>query len=356
MKIDFSFYKGKRVLITGHTGFKGCWLSMMLVQAGAEVTGYALAPPEECSLFNLTKLKKKITSVIGDIQDFEQLYKTFEQVKPEIVFHLAAQPLVREAYQHPKYTYETNVMGTVNVCECIRRSSTVKSFVNVTTDKVYQNREWEWGYRENDTLDGYDPYSNSKSCSELITGSYERVYFSSMNIAVSTLRAGNVIGGGDFAVDRILPDCIRSMIKGQTIEVRNPDSVRPYQHVLDALNVYMLVAQRQYEDRNHAGSYNIGPDDDSCISTGKLAELFCQEWGNKASWVHKQMEEPHEAKLLRLDCSKLKAKFKWQPLWNIKRAVKETVVWTKVYLAGGDMEIFMREQIQSYWNEYKDKE
>jgi len=351
MGMDFSFYKGKNVLVTGHTGFKGSWLCTMLVQAGAKVTGYALEPLEDCNLFNLSKAEKKITSVIGNIKDFEGLYKTFEMAEPDIVFHLAAQPLVQEAYQDPRDTYETNVMGTVNVCECIRKSSTVKSFINITTDKVYRNREWEWGYRENDVLDGYDPYSNSKSCSELVTGSYVRSYLSSRGIAVSTLRAGNVIGGGDFAANRILPDCIRAASKGQIIKVRNPESVRPYQHVLEALNAYMMVAQRQYDDRNYAGSYNIGPDDSACISTGELTEIFCREWGSGASWECKRTEEPHEAKLLKLDCSKLKAKFGWRPLWDIERAVRETVAWTKAYLAGDDMKIFMEGQIQDYWDE-----
>ena len=239
------FYGNKKVLITGHTGFKGSWLTRILTLSGAEVTGYSLTPPTDPSLFEIAGLEDTIKSVVGDIRDLEHLSRVFEETRPEIVFHLAAQPIVRESYQEPVYTYETNVMGTVNVLECVRRTESVRSFLNVTTDKVYENREWEYGYRECDNLDGYDPYSNSKSCSELVTHSYKKSFFEDGRCAISTARAGNVIGGGDFAADRIIPDCVRAAAAGKTIIVRNPYSTRPYQHVMEPLAVYLAIAMRQ---------------------------------------------------------------------------------------------------------------
>ena len=310
------FYKGKRVLITGHTGFKGAWLCQMLINAGAEVTGYALNPPTKPSLFEIANISGKMNSVIGDIRDLSKLKETFIKTQPEIVFHLAAQPIVRESYKNPVYTYETNVMGTVNICECVRTSDSVKSFLNVTTDKVYLNKEWEWGYRENEELDGYDPYSNSKSCSELVTHSYINSFFKNMNIAVSTARAGNVIGGGDFASDRIIPDCIRAAIKHEDIVVRNPFSTRPYQHVLEPIYAYLMIAQKQYEDIKYAGYYNVGPDDRDCFQTGALVDLFVKHWGEGMKWIDKYDGGPHEANFLKLDCSKLKKTFGWQPHWS----------------------------------------
>ena len=232
MKEFLSFYKGKKVLVTGHTGFKGSWLCKILTEAGAEVTGYSLEPPTEPALFALSGLEQKMHSILGDVRHLEHLQQVFAEVQPECVFHLAAQPIVRESYRDPVGTYATNVMGTVHVLECVRQNACVRSVLNVTTDKVYENREWEWGYRETDPLDGYDPYSNSKSCSELVTHSYRKSFFTESYPAVSTARAGNVIGGGDFAADRIIPDCVRAAVKGQAIEVRNPNSTRPYQHVL----------------------------------------------------------------------------------------------------------------------------
>ena len=249
---DLSFYKGKKVLITGHTGFKGSWLCRILVGAGAEVTGYSLSAPTEPNLFALCDVEGHMNSVIGDIRDLDHLAKVFADTQPEIVFHLAAQPIVRDSYKDPVYTYETNVMGTVNICECVRRNSCVKSFLNVTTDKVYKNNEWEWGYRENEPLDGYDPYSNSKSCSELVTHSYINSFFNDMEVAVSTARAGNVIGGGDFANDRIIPDCVRAAGTKTDIIVRNPHSTRPYQHVLEPLAIYLAIAEMQYQDKKYA--------------------------------------------------------------------------------------------------------
>ncbi len=273
------FYYGKRVFVTGHTGFKGAWLCRMLSNAGAQVTGYSLEPPTDPSLFEIASIGQDIHSVIGDIRDYGFLKKTFDQAKPEIVLHLAAQPIVREGYKRPAYTYETNIMGTVNILECVRENTCVKSFLNVTTDKVYRNREWAWGYRENEELDGADPYSNSKSCSELVTHSYKDSFFSDDMVAVSTARAGNVIGGGDFASDRILPDCVRSAIKGTDIIVRNPCSIRPYQHVLEPLYAYLMIAGMQYQDGKYAGYYNVGPDDGDCFQTGTLVDLFIKYWG-----------------------------------------------------------------------------
>lgn len=342
------FYKGKRVLITGHTGFKGAWLCQMLINAGAEVTGYALNPPTKPSLFEIANISGKMNSVIGDIRDLSKLKETFIKTQPEIVFHLAAQPIVRESYKNPVYTYETNVMGTVNICECVRTSDSVKSFLNVTTDKVYLNKEWEWGYRENEELDGYDPYSNSKSCSELVTHSYINSFFKNMNIAVSTARAGNVIGGGDFASDRIIPDCIRAAIKHEDIVVRNPFSTRPYQHVLEPIYAYLMIAQKQYEDIKYAGYYNVGPDDRDCFQTGALVDLFVKHWGEGMKWIDKYDGSPHEANFLKLDCSKLKKTFGWQPHWDLNIAIEKVVEWSKCWLTNGDIEKCMNKQIEEF--------
>lgn len=345
---DVSFYKDKKVFVTGHTGFKGSWLCKILVKAGASVTGYSLNPPTQPSLFELANIEEDICSIIGDIRDYKALKQAFDECCPEIVIHLAAQPIVRESYENPIYTYETNVMGTVNILECIRTSNCVKSFVNVTTDKVYLNKEWEWGYRENEELDGYDPYSNSKSCSELVTHSYKRSFFSERNIAVSTARAGNVIGGGDFANDRIIPDCIRAAIKGQDIIVRNPFSTRPYQHVLEPLYAYLMIAAMQYKDKNYAGYYNVGPDDQDCFKTGDLVELFIDYWGNHISWINEYDGGPHEANFLKLDCSKLKTTFSWAPHWNLDKAVEKTVAWSKCWLNNENIKACMDQQIDEF--------
>lgn len=345
---DLSFYSGKKVFVTGHTGFKGSWLCKMLVKAGAEVTGYSLNPPTKPALFEIADIEKDINSVIGDIRNLDLLKKTFEDAKPEIVFHLAAQPIVRDSYKDPVYTYETNVMGTVNVCECVRQSKTVKSFLNVTTDKVYLNKEWEWGYRENEELDGYDPYSNSKSCSELVTHSYINSFFKDLGIAVSTARAGNVIGGGDFANDRIIPDCIRAAVNHEDIIVRNPYSTRPYQHVLEPLYAYLMIAARQYEDENDAGYYNVGPDDQDCFQTGALVDVFVKKWGEGIKWVNKCDGGPHEANFLKLDCSKLKTVFGWKPHWNLDIAIEKVVEWSKCWISKEDIRDCMDREIEEF--------
>ena len=348
-EFNLSFYKGKRVLVTGHTGFKGAWLCRILLDLGAEVTGYALKAPTEPSLFALMGLEKRMCSVIGDIRDLDRLKEVFKETQPEIVLHLAAQPIVRESYKNPVYTYETNVMGTVNILEAVRQCGSVRSFLNVTTDKVYKNNEWEWGYRETDELDGYDPYSNSKSCSELVTHSYEKSFLKEQKIAVSTARAGNVIGGGDFAADRIIPDCVRAVSEGKKIAVRNPHSTRPYQHVLEPLGAYLLIAQAQYEDAAKADSYNVGPDDRSCLTTGELADLFCNAWGEGAEWENLSQGGPHEANFLKLDCSRIRSALGWKPRWQVEEAVTNTAKWYQAWLNGDDMEVYTDFQIKEYF-------
>ena len=344
---DLSFYRGKRIFVSGHTGFKGSWLCAVLAMAGAEVTGFAL-PPEGESLWTLAKLEGHIHSVYGDIRDLGSLRTAFQEARPEIVFHLAAQPIVRESYHDPVGTYHTNVMGTVHILECVRQSDSVCSVLNVTTDKVYENRQWPWGYRETDTLNGYDPYSNSKSCSELVTSSYRSSFLDGRGVAASTARAGNVIGGGDFAAGRIIPDCVRAVRTGNPIQIRNPFSVRPYQHVLEPLSAYLLIAHRQYDDAKVAGSYNVGPDSRDCITTGELADLFCRSWGGDARWEHVGDEGPHEDQVLRLDCSKIQRDLGWTPRWHTDCAVEETVAWTKAWLEGADVLTVMKRQMDIF--------
>lgn len=330
------FYRDKVVLVTGHTGFKGSWLCRMLIKFGAKVIGYSLEPNTTPSLFEILQNEKHITSITGDIRDLEKLKNVFDTYKPEIVLHLAAQPLVLESYENPVYTYDTNVMGTVNICECVRLTGSVKSFINVTTDKVYQNNEWSWGYRETDILNGHDPYSNSKSCSELVTSSYKNSFFNNMNIPVSTVRGGNVIGGGDFSKNRIIPDCIESAIKNETIKVRNPKSIRPYQHVLELIYGYLYIAMKQYENIKFADCYNIAPEYKDCLETGDLVDLFCEFFG-EANWENIAVDQPHEANFLKLDSSKIKVTFGLYPVWDIKKAVEQTVIWSKCYYDKGDV-------------------
>ena len=344
------FYKEKKVLITGHTGFKGTWLTRILVNAGAVVCGYSRCSEKNPSLFNISGVEDKITHIKGDVRDLEHLKKVFEEFQPEIVLHLAAQPIVRDSYKDPVYTYETNVMGTVNIMECVRLTPSVKSVLNVTTDKVYENKEWCWGYRENEPLDGYDPYSNSKSCSELVTHSYKNSFFNDKDVAISTARAGNVIGGGDFANDRIIPDCVRAMEKGNVIGVRNPYSTRPYQHVLEPLAVYLTIAAKQYENHSYQGYYNVGPDDCDCVTTGDLVDLFCKYWGEDAKWENQaEANAPHEANFLKLDCSKVKSTFGWQPRWHIDECMQKVCEFSKVWLAGGDIPAEMDKEVEEFF-------
>lgn len=347
-QFDLSFYNGKKVFVTGHTGFKGSWLCKMLSNAGAVVAGYSLNPPTSPSLFEIAGIEKDVESIIGDIRNSESLSKAFHEFGPEIVLHLAAQPIVRDSYNNPAYTYETNVMGTVNILECVRNSTTVKSFLNVTTDKVYLNREWPWGYRENEELDGYDPYSNSKSCSELVTHSYKNSFFSDGKVAVSTARAGNVIGGGDFANDRIIPDCIRAAINKEDIIVRNPFSTRPYQHVLDPIYAYLMIAAMQYQNGKYEGYYNVGPDDVDCFQTGTLVDLFVSKWGENLKWLNQYDGGPHEANFLKLDCSKLKNTFNWKPRWNLDTAIDKVIEWSKCWIKNEDVRECMNRQIEEF--------
>lgn len=348
MKFDLNMYKNKNVFVTGHTGFKGSWLCKILINLGANVTGYSTVPPTNPSLFEIAKIEKDINSILGDIRDLDSLEKAFNEAKPEIVFHLAAQPIVRDSYVNPVYTYETNVIGTVNICECVRKSKTAKSFLNVTTDKVYLNKEWVWGYRENEELDGYDPYSNSKSCSELVTHSYINSFFNDLGIAASTARAGNVIGGGDFANDRIIPDCVRAAIKKENIIVRNPFSTRPYQHVLEPLYAYLMIAGMQLSNKEYSGYYNVGPDDIDCYQTGKLVDVFVKKWGNNLAWENKYDGGPHEANFLKLDCSKLKNTFDWKPHWNLDVAIEKVIEWTKCWIEDGDIRKCMDKEINEF--------
>ena len=336
--MDLSFYKNKKVLVTGHTGFKGTWLCKILINAGADVIGYSLEAPTNPNLFGLSKIEKDMVSIIGDIRDYKYLKEVFDNHQPELVFHLAAQPIVRDSYKNPKYTYETNVIGTVNILECVRLTPSVKSFLNVTTDKVYLNdEEPDHAFEEDEPLDGYDPYSNSKSCSELVTHSYKKSFFQDGRCAISTARAGNVIGGGDFANDRIVPDCVRAIEKGEKIIVRNPFSTRPYQHVLEPLCIYLKIVEEQYKDPSKQGYYNIGPDDCDCVNTGDLVTKFCDAWGNGLKWINKHDGGPHEAAFLKLDNSKIKKVFGWSPRWHINECVLKIVEWTRAYFENKDI-------------------
>ena len=350
VNMDLEFYRNKKVLLTGHTGFKGSWMSVMLVNAGADVIGYSTCSKDEERLFDLCGIKNQITHIKGDIRDLDHLIEVFNKYQPEIVIHMAAQPIVRDSYKDPVNTYSTNVMGTVNICEAIRKTSCVKSFLNVTTDKVYENKEWEWGYRENEPLDGFDPYSNSKSCSELVTHSYKNSFLSDQGVAVSTARAGNVIGGGDFANDRIIPDCIRAAIRHEDIIVRNPYSTRPYQHVLEPVYVYLMIAAKQYEDPKYQSWYNVGPDDNDCFETGALVDMFCKYWGEGIKWIDQYDGGPHEANFLKLDCSKLKSIFGWVPRWDLDTAIAKVVEWTKCWGSGGDVRACMDREIEEFLN------
>lgn len=347
--MDLSFYNSKSVLVTGNTGFKGTWLTRILVNAGAKVVGYARCSPRNPDFFALAGVGKHVTQVKGDVRDYASVYEAFCQHQPEVVFHLAAQPLVRESYKDPQLTYDTNLMGTVNVLEAIRNTPSVRSAVIVTTDKVYRNNEWPWGYRENDVLDGYDPYSNSKSCAELAVHSYRSSFLDELGIPVSTMRAGNVLGGGDFAQDRVIPDCVRAAQRGEPVVVRNPHAVRPFQHVLEPLFAYLLVAERQYEELGLAGCYNVGPNERDCITAGELVELFCKHWGDGASWTHQgEIGAPHEAGFLRLDCGAIRSTFGWHPRWGIERCMELVCRLSKLIICGGDVPAEMDEEIRGY--------
>ena len=335
-------------MVTGHTGFKGSWMSKILMDLGSNVVGYSLNPPTDPNLYSILNLGSKTDSVIADVRDYDTLLNTLEQYKPEIVIHMAAQPLVGESYRSPRETYEVNVQGTVNILEAIRKTDCVKSFLNVTTDKVYLNREWCWGYREDEELNGYDPYSNSKSCSDLVTQCYSRCFFDK-KIPISTARAGNVIGGGDFTNPRIIPDCMRAALSKGTVVLRNPGSTRPYQHVLEPVFAYLMIAAKQYEDYAYAGNYNVGPNEESCVDNETLVKIFCEKWGPEVKYrIDSDPNAPHEANFLKLDISKIKQTFGWTPIWDIDMAVEKTVDWIKAYSEGRDIDAIMSEQISEY--------
>jgi CDP-glucose 4,6-dehydratase len=349
--VSRKFWKGKKVFITGHTGFKGSWLSFWLWEMGASVTGYALDPPTRPGLFELLQLKSKIKSVRGDVRDLNNLKKHIKGA--EIVFHLAAQPLVLESYKNPVDTYATNVMGTLNLLEAFREHKTLKAIVNVTTDKCYENREkLDVAYKENEPMGGFDPYSNSKACSELVTDSYRKSFYKSgEKIGIAIARAGNVIGGGDFAADRLIPDCIRGVMKDEKIIVRNPDSTRPWQHVLEPLAGYLMLAESLCASpKEFSSGWNFGPKEKDAKSVLEIIEAFCKFWGNNAGYkIKKNPNAPHEANYLRLDSSKAKKKLLWRPRWNSVTAVGKTVEWYKVYQGKGNLGEITSRQIESYY-------
>ena len=350
-------YKGKQILITGHTGFKGSWLSLWLKELGADVIGYALEPPTKPNLFEALSLNEKITHIISDIRDEEHLISVFEKYQPEFVFHLTAQPLVKLSYKEPKLTYETNVMGTVNVLEAVRKTNSVRVCIIVTSDKCYENKEWVYGYRETDPMGGYDPYSSSKGCAELVTSAYIRSFFNpedygkSHNVALSSVRAGNVIGGGDWGEDRLIPDCVRALSQNKTIVVRNPQATRPWQYVLEPLSGYLLLGALMYEDgAKYSGPWNFGPNDESILTVEELVKLVIK-YGGSGSYTIDTSSHPHEAGLLKLDASKARALLGWKPIYDVYEAVEKTINWYKNFyngMRGEELYEFIVREITGY--------
>lgn len=356
MGIDKEFWNKKKVLITGHTGFKGSWLSILLHRLGSDVYGYALEPPTNPSLFNEAKISELVTSQIGDIRDYKKLSGFIQTCKPEIIIHMAAQPLVRESYKNPVETYEVNVMGTVNLFEAARHTPGIKAILNVTTDKCYENKEWYWGYRENEPMGGYDPYSNSKGCSELVTSAFRNSYFNPEEyerhgVAIASARAGNVIGGGDWATDRLIPDFIRAISNGEKLKIRNPLAIRPWQHVLEPLSGYLTLAANLYSyGPEFNGAWNFGPDDSDAKNVEWIAGRFFELWGKGFSYSIDKNPQPHEASYLKLDCSKAKAELGWYPQWNLEKALESTVEWYKTWLAGEGIRSFTEIQIDQHFS------
>jgi CDP-glucose 4,6-dehydratase len=352
--VSSAFWQGRRVFLTGHTGFKGSWLSAWLQQLGAEVHGFALAPATSPSLFDVAGIANGMHSALGDIRDPSALAAALHDSKAEIVIHMAAQALVRYSYANPIETYATNVMGTVHVLEAVRQAGSVKAVVNVTSDKCYENREWVWGYRESEAMGGYDPYSSSKGCAELVAAAYRTSYFNPADyaqhgIGLASVRAGNVIGGGDWAADRLVPDMVRAFSTGETVNIRNPHAIRPWQHVLEPLSGYLLVAEKLYTDGPaYAEGWNFGPRDSEAQPVQWIVEQLAALWGENAAWEHDQSPQPHEAHYLKLDCSKAAARLGWSPRWTLREALGHIVDWQKAQLAGGDMRAKMLAQIDAY--------
>ncbi|MGY6239930.1 CDP-glucose 4,6-dehydratase [Burkholderia ambifaria] len=349
-----SFWSGKRVFLTGHTGFKGSWLTLWLRSLGAEVTGYALAPDTTPNLFSLARVEEGIESVIGDIRDREQLLDALRRAGPEVVIHMAAQSLVRTSYSNPVETYEANVMGTVHVLDAIRQVRTVRSVVIVTTDKCYENREWEWGYRENEAMGGYDPYSSSKGCAELVTAAYRNSFFNEAaydthRVAIASARAGNVIGGGDWASDRLIPDIIKAISAGEIVNIRNPRAIRPWQHVLEPLCGYLLLAEKLYvEGPRYAGAWNFGPNDIDAQPVQAIVERLTSRWGDGAHWQLDGGDHPHEATYLKLDCSKARARLGWHPRWDLDFTLDKIVDWYRAAHEHEDVRALTLAQIADY--------
>jgi len=343
------FWKEKRVLVTGHTGFKGGWIAHWLTELGARVHGYALAPPTVPNFFTETRLQERlVSSIIGDIRDLAQLTNAINQAKPDIIIHMAAQPLVRESYNTPVDTFAANVMGTVNVLEAARQVGTAKAIVNITTDKCYENKEWIWPYRENDRLGGHDPYSASKACAEIVAGAYRSSFFAETNIHLASVRAGNVIGGGDWAADRLIPDFLRALDAGEILNIRSPNAVRPWQHVLEPLSGYLILAEKLYEKgESFAEAWNFGPNDEDAKTVGWIVEQLCTQIPG-ARWEIETTKQPHEAGLLKLDSSKAKARLGWTPHWNLDTALNKTIEWHQAWRNGLDMVEVTCSQISSY--------
>ena len=351
-----AFWQGKRVFLTGHTGFKGGWLSLWLQQLGADVTGYALEAPTTPSLFEVANVAHGMQSVIGDVRDGDAVKRAMAAARPDIVIHMAAQPLVRYSYVNPVETYSTNVMGVVHVLEAVRATPGVRAVVNVTSDKCYENREWPWGYRENEAMGGYDPYSNSKGCAELVTAGYRSSFFhadkyAEHGVALGSGRAGNVIGGGDWALDRLIPDMLRAIGAGEPVMIRNPHAIRPWQHVLEPLSGYLTLAEKLYtEGPAHAEGWNFGPHDIDAKPVEWIIERMTQEWGAGASWSLDGQDHPHEATYLKLDCSKARGQLGWHPRWDIGQTIAKIVEWHKACDQGADMRAMTLAQIATYQN------